>query len=107
MTGPRRVPSEAEIVEAARRLGVLDEHGRVPAGKRAQVAKALSVAAKETSEAKTFTTDTAKFAQRVGDLNQELSKHLGVHAREGVLAAVAPLLWREMKTENTGKVSRT
>ncbi|UEA57304.1 hypothetical protein LK459_11660 [Gordonia otitidis] len=92
------VPSDAEIRSAAEQLGVLDENGDVPQSKRAQVAKALQLAARETRREQTFDTDTTRFARQIKRVHDALeSEGVPTESADRVLGAVAPMVWREMK----------
>lgn len=92
------IPTDAEIHAAAEQLGVLDENGDVPAHKRAQVAKALTLAAKESRQQVSAATDCEAFAQRIRQV-QDALQHEGVSGDSSarVLGAIAAPLWREMK----------
>lgn len=92
------LPTDSEIHAAAEQLGVLDENGEVPVNKRAQVAKALTLAAKETRQQASAATDSAAFAQRIRQV-QDALQHEGVSGDSSarVLGAIAAPLWREVK----------
>ena len=45
------LPTEAEIVDAARRLGYLDENGKYPRELRAKLAKVVQLAKEDTAKA--------------------------------------------------------
>ena len=93
-----KVPTDSEIRNAAEQLGVLDENGEVPANKRAQVAKALQLAAHDTRQEKSSVADVEGFARRIKQVLDALkSECIPTESVDRVLGAIAPSVWREMK----------
>lgn len=94
------IPTDAEIFAAATELGVLDEHGRVPPGKRAQLAKTIQLAAHETTHRNYGADDAEGFATRIMQFQDALDD-VGVRPETAarVIGAIAAPLWREMKEQ--------
>lgn len=99
-----QIPTDAEIQAAAERLtadgarDLLDAHGQVRASKRAQVAKALQVAAKQTRAEQTAQTDAEKFADRIRTFHDALfAQGIPSDTSARVIGAISVPLLREMK----------
>lgn len=92
------VPSDAEIHAAARELGLLDAQGQVPPGKRAQIARAVQIAANETRVDEVVAGSGESFARRVRRVQDELdSAGVRPEATVTVLGAISAQLWRDTK----------
>ncbi len=88
MSTPSPLPTEGEIRDAARQLGLADEHGNYRQRDRNRIAAAVQRARQDAAEAADPLTGTT--AAILGRLDTELfTNKLGPEARARVLAAAA------------------
>lgn len=99
-----RIPDAAEIQAAAERLtadgvpNLLDNNGCVRPDKRAQVAKAIQIAATETRQTAVIATNATTFAARIREIEKELdAAGVRYETTAQAVGAIAAPLWRELK----------
>lgn len=94
-----RVPTDKQIDEAARRLGLADEHGRCPRPLRSRVAKTVQLAERETAEAERAERSLDAPIALIVDAHRRLDAELGSKAATAIAAALAPALYRTAQSE--------
>lgn len=75
-------------------MGLLDENGKVPRNKRSLVAQTLINAVVLDEQQTVDTTRTEEFCGRITAIHNGLS-NLPEATTAGILAAVAPVIWRQ------------
>ncbi|MGI5222171.1 hypothetical protein [Nocardia sp. CA-290969] len=88
------IPTDAQINEGARRLGLADENGQCPRSLRSRVAKTIQLAERETAAAEHAERSLDAPLALIVDAHRRLADQLDNTAATAITAALAPVLYR-------------
>lgn len=90
-----RLPTDDEIDQAARTLGIADDSGRCPRSKRSAVAKSLLEAVADDERQAVRTAGIVTVVDAIADVHHRLvDAGIGVRSAATITAALAPLLYQ-------------
>ncbi|NDK91035.1 hypothetical protein GYA93_15795 [Gordonia desulfuricans] len=99
---PERIPSQAELLEAARELGLVDPGAtRVPP----RHYKRLVDIVRETWREAAVEAESTRTAQDAEAFSDRISEHIAALEQRGIsdaariVAAIAPQVWRDLNTK--------
>lgn len=96
------IPTDAEIHDAAKRLGLLDDEGRVPRHQRKQIAKSIQLAKVDDQAATASAESRLKFCDEIVGIYNHLAGAMPAECTAAVLRAVAPRIHAQSTAQPEG-----